>query len=319
MTQEYSISISHKGKAADFALTADTTVAELRQMVSQQFGIEPANQRLLPRSGAGANKLADDNEVVSNVIPHGTKVLLMGTASKELSSLSQSTAKRELGRQNYEKFKASANDVYSTSRQKIGTLGSDPDSEYTFHGFETLPNLPHRDKAMGILRKLAKDEGVRQIMKKRQYSVGILRELHPFERTILGYNRNKGQVIALRLRTDDLDGFRDYLNIRQVLMHELAHMIWSEHDESFHKLNREHCKEVVELDWTLRGKRLAGENAVFYEPESSSDQIDGGSLTEAGFVLGGKAPEMPAGDDDQDPAQARRGLILKALEKRSSK
>ena len=42
---------------------------------------------------------------------------------------------------------------------------------------------------------------------------------------ILGVNINRGQEISLRLRTDDLKGFRRYESIRQTLCHELAHMV----------------------------------------------------------------------------------------------
>lgn len=62
-------------------------------------------------------------------------------------------------------------------------------------------------------------------MKARKWSVGELIELTPFEASILGYNRNAGQLIALRLRTDDLSGFRHYDSIRKVLLHELTHNV----------------------------------------------------------------------------------------------
>ena len=44
---------------------------------------------------------------------------------------------------------------------------------------------------------------------------------------VLGVNINRGQEISLRLRTDDLRGFRRYDSIRQTLCHELAHMVRS--------------------------------------------------------------------------------------------
>ncbi|KAH6573019.1 hypothetical protein BASA60_006290 [Batrachochytrium salamandrivorans] len=70
-------------------------------------------------------------------------------------------------------------------------------------------------------------------------------ELHPAQASILGYNRNKGHEISLRLRTDRLDGFRMYSSLRDVLIHELAHMTHSEHNSQFHALNRELTKEIA--------------------------------------------------------------------------
>jgi hypothetical protein len=52
-----------------------------------------------------------------------------------------------------------------------------------------------------------------------------------------GVNINRGQEISLRLRTDDLKGFRRYDRIRETLVHELAHMVWGEHDDNFKALN----------------------------------------------------------------------------------
>lgn len=63
-------------------------------------------------------------------------------------------------------------------------------------------------------------------------SVGALTEVSPFERTILGFNLNAGELISLRLRTDVLDGFRHYKSIRKVLLHELAHNVSFLHQSS---------------------------------------------------------------------------------------
>jgi hypothetical protein len=40
------------------------------------------------------------------------------------------------------------------------------------------------------------------------------------------YRYNAGQEIHLRLRTDDLKGFRRYARIRETLLHELTHNVW---------------------------------------------------------------------------------------------
>ncbi|KAJ2759863.1 hypothetical protein IWQ56_005629, partial [Coemansia nantahalensis] len=187
--------------------------------------------------------------------------------------------------------------------------------------FEPLGLLPRRDEALRLLRRLAADEGVRAVVRKHRYSVGVLRELHPSERTILGYNRNRGQVIALRLRTDDLEGFRAYLAIRQVLMHELAHMVWDNHDDRFHALNRQLCREVVDLDWTRSGRTVGPAGAVYAEPQpSDAAHVDGGSLGATGFVLGGAAPLLPPPPDPLagDAARhVRREQAYRAWKKRS--
>jgi len=75
---------------------------------------------------------------------------------------------------------------------------------------------------------------------------------------ILGANMNHGQEITLRLRTDDLKGFRKYDRIRETLIHELAHMVYGEHDNNFKELNSRLRREVEAGDW----KGAAGARTV---------------------------------------------------------
>ena len=57
----------------------------------------------------------------------------------------------------------------------------------------------------------------------------------------------QGQEISLRLRTDDMRGFRKYLRIRETLVHELTHMVHSDHGDGFKQLNSQLLKEVTAL------------------------------------------------------------------------
>lgn len=94
------------------------------------------------------------------------------------------------------------------------------ESEYTFHDIQPLPYLPNPEKSKRFLQRLADDPGIRASMRKHQFSVGLLTEMDPSQHTsqdigggvsrTLGLNRNRGEVIELRLRTDRYDGYRDY-------------------------------------------------------------------------------------------------------------
>ncbi|KAJ2888791.1 hypothetical protein FB639_000399 [Coemansia asiatica] len=311
--------IGYKKTIHEFNTPANTTLGELRKQIGHIYGIEPDNQRLILKGRVLSRNSNSDELVVETLIPANSQLLLIGTPAAQIEQLYDREQRHKEAETNYERYRATSADVQRT-RPKFGSLDS-KDTKYTFHSFATLPNLPNREQAMGILTRLAEDEGVRQIMLKREYSVGVLRELHPAERTILGYNRNRGQVIALRLRADDLDGFRTYESIREVLMHELAHMVWDEHDDNFHRLNREHCREVIELNWTLRGQTIGGPNAPrYYEPKSEdAASVDGGSLRHSGFVLGGQAPQLPSDTEDMSEADIRRELAYQAWQKRSGK
>jgi hypothetical protein len=50
---------------------------------------------------------------------------------------------------------------------------------------------------------------------------------------LLGLNKNKGEEILLRLRTSDLKGFRPVYAIMETLIHELCHIVHSEHDHKW--------------------------------------------------------------------------------------
>ncbi|KAJ1440888.1 WLM domain-containing protein, partial [Ochromonadaceae sp. CCMP2298] len=92
-------------------------------------------------------------------------------------------------------------------------------------------------------------------MEKHKWSVGALCELYPegyvgvSDVCVMGLNENKGQRILLRLRTDDMKGFRKMLTIKKVLCHEMAHNEHGDHDSSFYVLMRQIERDVVLLDW----------------------------------------------------------------------
>ncbi|KAJ2782758.1 hypothetical protein GGI15_002813 [Coemansia interrupta] len=275
--------LAYKGTTQRLETSTVPTLDALHAYIEQHHGIHREHQKLLTHGllkGAATTPL-------SEILAPGSKVLLMGTPSATLDDQHQRETQWREAQKTYAKYAASPEDVRRTRSSADGL-----NDEYTFHRLQKLDGLPHADRALALLQRLRGDEGVRGIMRRRRYSVGVLLELHPMERSILGYNRNRGEVIALRLRTDDLLGFRTYESVREVLMHELAHMVWDEHDERFHRLNREHCREVVELDWTRRGRTVAGQRARFYEPrEEDAAAVDGGALGAQGFVLGGSVPD----------------------------
>jgi len=104
-------------------------------------------------------------------------------------------------------------------------------TQYEFQRIETLPGLPDEDKARFLLEELANDPPILAVMEKYKWSVGCLAEMYPEglvgvdEVCILGLNKNKGEKILLRLRTDDLQGFRIMSSIKATLYHELAHNV----------------------------------------------------------------------------------------------
>ena len=117
-------------------------------------------------------------------------------------------------------------------------------------------------------------------MTSHQYSVGLLSEMPPEGKVgispvcILGFNRNRGMEISLRLRTDDLKGFRKYGKIRETLIHELAHMEWDDHDNNFKAYNSQLLKECAKLDWASSGAGHVLHASGAFDEESEVDAAE---------------------------------------------
>jgi hypothetical protein len=177
--------------------------------------------------------------------------------------------------------------------------------EYGFGRVEALPNLPSQGEAQRLLESLANDPGVRACMTKHNWKVGSLAELYPegkvgeSEVCVMGLNKNKGQQILLRIRTDNLQGFRKMLSIRKVLFHELAHNVHSEHDGNFFQLMRQIEQECNAMDWT-EGAGLST------EPSADFPVFEGGT-----FRLGGDS-----GDPIAMASRSRRELAAQAALRR---
>src|SRR6202000_2530513 len=136
-----------------------------------------------------------------------------------------------------------------------------------------LPYLPNPERSLVFLQRLKDDPGIKASMRKHKWTVPLLTEMNPIEHTqsnhegtsrTLGLNRNAGEVIELRLRTDAYDGYRDYKTIRKTLCHELSHNVWGPHDQNFWKLCREIEAVVDRDDWTRGGHSVGGQ--TYYEP-----------------------------------------------------
>uniref|UniRef100_A0A1J3GLT6 WLM domain-containing protein n=1 Tax=Noccaea caerulescens TaxID=107243 RepID=A0A1J3GLT6_NOCCA len=199
-----------------------------------------------------------------------------------------------------------------------------PQGPYIFCDFRTLqiPGIvlnPPASDALKRMHMLAADPGIIAVMNKHRWRVGIMTELAPVgyvgvsPRCLLGFNKNQGEEISLRLRTDDLKGFRKYQSIKKTLLHELAHMVYTEHDENFYALDSQLNKEAESLDWTKsRGHTLSGtkfgneydeDDDFFDEQERVSQRLGGnqsdnlGNARESSVAAAYRRLSHPSGKD----------------------
>ena len=203
---------------------------------------------------------------------------------------------------------------------------SPPSGEWTFGAFTTLqgPLLPSSRHALLLLYKVASDPGIVAVMKAHRWRVGLLSEMPPEGKVgvsamcVLGYNVNQGQEIALRLRTDDMKGFRRYERIRETLVHELAHMVYGEHDLRFKALNSQLTREAAAAnpDWSRPtvGRTLLGGDAhsSWAAGEDSGQQKAAASHVLGGASAGPVSPRTAAAEAAAQRERARLGAHAEA-------
>ncbi|KAH8698393.1 putative zinc metallo proteinase [Talaromyces proteolyticus] len=324
------LTVHHHGSPYTFHLPPSATLADLAHTISTSSSLEipTENQKFLIAPKPGLQKAPFNNTTplasLLSLSSPKLKITLLGSKPQEINSLNESisTSQQRL-RTRETALRQSHPPILRrpAGGGGIHTISSPSSSTYTFGRCEPLSYLPHPDKSLKFLERLRDDPGIRFAMAKHRFSVPLLTEMNPAEHTThesrtLGLNRNKGEVIELRLRTDAYDGYRDYRTIRKTLCHELAHCVHSEHDRLFWDLTKQIEKEVESGDWTRGGHRLSEEE--FYNPRDWEQQGDGeeewamdhGGWTGGEFVLGG------SGNDVRGSALSRRDILARAAEDR---
>jgi hypothetical protein len=191
------VQISFRGKTTPVTVASSCSVLDLKQALESTLQIPPSHQKLLSKG----RQLADTDPVSPL---NGNKLMLLGTQPSAIADMNAHRPRAPRTRS-----------PYAVKPRQSQSASATPDTNYTFHRLVPLPHLPHADRAREVLDRLVHDRGIIAIMKKYKWSVGALVEMDPAEHTYvdhktLGLNRNKGEVIELRIRTDDYAGFRQY-------------------------------------------------------------------------------------------------------------
>lgn len=259
MATELNITLTYRGNSHPLSLLPDSTLAYLHACLEELTSVPPANQKLLYK---GKTSVPDDATIVEAGLKDGVKVQLIGPTAEELEGLrateSEHQRKERILRERAQRAPVKVrrcwwgfhllSTLLHDQVRSTGSSTASADAQYAFHRIEPLPHLPNPSSARDLLTRLANDPAIRHIMRKHQFSVGVLTELAPHEQPhLLGLNVNAGQAIKLRLRTDRYDGFRTYREVRRVLCHELTHNVWGDHDNNVGTLTRRSLGEATNL------------------------------------------------------------------------
>ena len=312
-----SLTLTIHGKPITFSFASDATISDLSDNIARSLSIPPSNQKLMiSKLGLLKPPFKDPNLPITSFADK--KITLMGSTAAEASSIAQASEDvqrfvRSSANRPVQKVKA-----YKTHDWKK----EQEESQYTFTTLRPLPYLPNPSRSLQFLQRLKDDAGIKAAMRKHKFTVPLLTEMNPIEHTqsnhegttrTLGLNRNQGEVIELRLRTDAYDGYRDYKTIRKTLCHELAHNVWGPHDRNFWDLCKQIEKEVEGSDWRSGGHAVGGSEEYY---EGGEEVDDHGGWSGGEFVLGAS----PAGEAESigsgTQGMSRREILAKAAEER---
>lgn len=317
---EVQVILTHHGKPVTLSFAQYATLSDLSEKIAEDLSIPPSNQKLLIGGKFGLQKPPFKNPSIPLSDFASKKITLMGSTTAEVSSLNASisaaSAPRKPG-----PIKA------ATPARNRDYKRMQEEAQYTFHTLRPLPYLPRPERSLAFLERLRDDAGIKAAMRTHKFSVPLLTEMDPAMHTTqesrtLGLNRNKGEVIELRLRTDAYDGYRDYKTIRNTLCHELAHNVWGPHDRNFWNLCKQIEREVARDDWKSGGRSVG--NQEYYEPsEEEMNMCDHGGWTGGEFKLGIGEGESTlvssAGGSVASGSLDRREILAKAAEERAKR
>lgn len=296
---------------------ADATIQDLSDLVAEER-IPPSNQKFLISPKVGLLKPPFKDKTLRLETLVDKKIVLMGATTTEVAELESDIAERKARIARRQDALRAGRRIHASRRHDPRTTQANAIN--TFHKVEALPYLPNPEKSLRFLERLKDDAGIRASMRKHGFSVGLLTELNPAEHTThesktLGLNKNHGEIIYLRLRTDAYDGYRDYKVIRKTLCHELAHNVWGDHDSNFWKLCKEIEAEVDKNDWRRGGHSVGSEE--FYNPNDEGVNDEDFVASEEHSWQGGVHVLGGASSSTQPPTD-RRDAIARAAEARAN-
>ncbi|KAK1396141.1 WLM domain-containing protein [Heracleum sosnowskyi] len=313
------ILVTWRGKKFTVPMTSSATLKEFGDSLQKLTDVRADTLRLIVRSDKSSKMLYPFSDEHSSLTLQETplfqvkSIMMMGVPKDEVDQVLQN-AKADM---RIAGFDEEERRLRQRTLSGPSTTLKLPQGNYIFSEFRTLhiPGLeltPPASEALKLMHMLAADPGIVAIMNKHRWRVGIMTEMAPegyvgvSSVCILGFNKNQGEEISLRLRTDDLKGFRKYQSIKKTLLHELAHMVYSEHDANFYALDKQLNQEAVSLDWTrstshtLSGARFSRE----HEEELSYS----GETENLSRKLGGKGTDQLANARLSSVAAAYRRL-----------
>jgi len=315
------VSLQYMGVAYDVPVQTGDSVSSIFDFVQEALDFPRDNCKLICRGKVLRPHDAVSSSGKDRLLP-GSKLMLVATSARDIAVV-QSSRPDPLVKGFVEEERDEKRRQKRARQAALSAWGTKQDAEYRFGSIkaEFKYNTPPPYEAERLLQKLATDPGIVEIMQTRHFKVGVLTEMSPAEAQdrmarkgtpnldLLGYNQNSGGMIVLKLRTDNVKGFRPYHDLINTLLHELTHNVWGPHDQNFWKLFGELKAQYMRFHrfWSQGGR--AAESSEFGQFQGFAGDEDEGATQEsgsAGFgrVLGGGSSGDAATAAEQRAAAA---------------
>lgn len=261
----FEINLTYQGKSNIVEVSASTSGLDLHQKtLNVVFGVigddgasetGSSSTEMLKLLFKGKRIMAQSDIFPFAGLPIKKKPLKIMVMATNISAIQELSTKRsDPTIRGFDQEKSAMEKRKMANSQKYWADVMVQDKDYKFcrmnactdHSFGHRANesTPHAFRAMELLEKMATDPGIVAIMKERELVVGTLGEMDPIDDRImqkteehggclLGYNTNRGLRIDIKLRTDDLSGFRPYPALVETLIHELSHNWVGDHNLLF--------------------------------------------------------------------------------------
>jgi len=234
----YKFKVSFQGNSEDFEFDGadDAPISVFLELIEQKYGLQQVKIMKLLKGKVLERGVSDLELPLASCVKSGRakRVTIIGVTAEAVTKMHD---------QREEQMRLNEMEEEVMSKQSLPKKRKHPKSEYCFGPATVREDLNNWEKADELMSSVVNDPALLKVLQYHKWKVGKVIEITPWEEPKkLGWNRNHGQIIALRLRSGR-KGFLLRSEVMETMFHELAHNDIGPHNESFRKLNSQVRKE----------------------------------------------------------------------------
>lgn len=170
-SNSFSLTVVHLGKSTILDFPTSATLSDLQETIATEYSIDPAQQKLIHK---GKRLESTTSIPLNSLLPTGAKVLLLGMDS-QTAALNQAAIEQRVKK--HEAFARHKSHPPQRVRNTSTPTSSEAQAKENYRFHQIVPfgrEIPHYEKRLAMLERLANDEAIRDVMVKREFAVAIL-------------------------------------------------------------------------------------------------------------------------------------------------